>query len=75
MEIQPELISIDTLSKLIDTPKGTIRDWILRARKEPSVDAIPFHKLPGGSIRFQVDDIRRWYARCKVGTEGSRISA
>lgn len=75
MELQPELVSVKTLSKLIDTPEGTIRDWILKARKGEAECPIPYYKMPNGDIRFHMDDVRGWYRPCKVTFDKDRIPA
>jgi len=61
----PELVTIKTLSALIDTPEKTIRDWIYRSRKTPTFDPLPYHKL-GGLVRFRLRDIETWIDRRRI---------
>ena len=48
-----ELVSVNTLSNLLDIPKGTIRDWVFRRK-------IPYCKIHG-RIVFNLKKIREWY--------------
>ena len=63
--MEPELVTIKTLSTLIDTPEKTIRDWIYRNRKAPSLDPLPYHKL-GGLVRFRLKDVHAWIDRRQI---------
>lgn len=60
-----ELVSVKTLSRLLDISAKTIWDWIYRSRRQPTFDPIPYHKL-GGLVRFSLRDIRAWVDRRKV---------
>lgn len=51
--IQMELVSIKTLSTLLDLPEWTIRKWVSKKK-------IRYHKL-GKLIRFDLKEIRSWY--------------
>ena len=63
--MEAELVTIKTLSNLIDTPEKTIRDWIYRNRKSPTFDPLPYHKL-GGLVRFRLKDIHAWINRRQI---------
>jgi predicted DNA-binding transcriptional regulator AlpA len=63
--IEPELVSVKTLSCLLDISKKTIWDWIYKSRRQPTLDPIPYYKL-GGLVRFNLNDIRDWVNRRKV---------
>jgi len=56
--IEPELVSIKTLSRIIDTPVKTLRKWVLTRR-------IPYRKVQG-SVKFHLKEIRAWYNVRKV---------
>ncbi|OGQ48134.1 MAG: hypothetical protein A3I09_04490, partial [Deltaproteobacteria bacterium RIFCSPLOWO2_02_FULL_47_10] len=47
-----QLMSIKSLSKYLDVPAGTIRDWIYKRQ-------IPYLKA-GRLVRFNFSDIRLW---------------
>ena len=51
--LQTELVSIKTLSTLLDLPEWTIRKWVSKKK-------IRYHKL-GKLIRFDLKEIRCWY--------------
>lgn len=57
-----ELVSVKTLSQLLDISEKTIWDWIYKSRRRPTLDPIPYHKL-GGLVRFNLRDIRAWVDR------------
>jgi len=59
-----ELVSVKTLSRILDIPEKTIWDWIYRHRKHPTMDPIPYHKL-GGLVRFKLKEVRAWVDRRK----------
>jgi len=63
--IEPELVSIKTLSRLLDVSEKTIRDWIYKNHKQPSTDPIPYHKL-GGLVRFKLKEVRAWVDRRQI---------
>lgn len=62
---EPELVSVKTLSHLLDISDKTIWDWIYKSRREPTLDPMPYYKL-GGLVRFNLRDIRAWVDRRKV---------
>jgi hypothetical protein len=62
---EPELVSLKTLSSLLDTPEKTIRDWVYKARKRPSHGSIPYYKI-GTSVKFSPKEIRHWYGQFKI---------
>jgi predicted DNA-binding transcriptional regulator AlpA len=68
--MEPELISVRTLSQLLDISEKTIWDWIYKSRRQPTLDPIPYHKL-GGLVRFNLREIRAWVARRRVRPEMS----
>jgi len=63
--IEPELVSVKTLSCLLDISPKTIWDWIYKSRRQPMLDPIPYYKL-GELVRFNLNDIRDWVNRRKV---------
>ena len=62
---EPELVSVKTLSRMIDVSEKTIWDWIYRNRKYPSPDPLPYHKL-GGLVRFKPKDVMGWVDRRRI---------
>ena len=61
-----ELVSIKTLSGMLDIPEGTLRDMVLKRR-------LPYHKI-GRLVRFHVGEIRAFYRANRVGaTSGDHI--
>jgi excisionase family DNA binding protein len=48
-----EYLDIGQLSKRINTPAKTIRDWVHKRK-------IPFRKLPTGGIRFPWSKVEAW---------------
>ena len=62
---EPELVSVRTLSCLLDISEKTIWDWIYKSRRQPTLDPILYYKL-GGLVRFNLKDIRGWVDRRKV---------
>ena len=62
---EPELVSVRTLSRLLDISEKTIWDWIYKSRRQPTLDPIPYYKLVG-LVRFNLHDIRAWVDRRKV---------
>ena len=53
-----ELVSVQTLSRLLDVKEKTIREWVLKRK-------IPYHKL-GKLVRFHLSEIRAWYQAQKM---------
>ena len=62
---EPELVSVKTLSRLLDISEKTIWDWIYKSRRQATLDPIPYYKL-GALVRFSLPDIRAWLDRRKV---------
>jgi len=60
-----ELVSVKTLSHLLDISEKTIWDWIYKSRRGPTLDPIAYYKL-GGLVRFNLQEIRAWVDRRKV---------
>lgn len=56
-----EIVTVKTLSSIIDTPIGTIRNWCSKGQ-------IPYVKLPTGGVRFHLPTIRQWYKSGTVDT-------
>ena len=63
--IEPELVSVRSLSRMLDVSPKTIWDWIYKSRRQPTLDPIPYHKL-GGLVRFRLAEVRAWVDRRKV---------
>lgn len=61
----PELVSVKTLSRLLDISEKTIWDWIYKSRRHATFDPMPYYKV-GGLVRFSLADIRAWLDRRKV---------
>lgn len=62
---EPELVSVKTLSHVLDISEKTIWDWIYKSRREATLDPIPYYKL-GALVRFNLEEIRAWVDRRKV---------
>jgi excisionase family DNA binding protein len=62
MEIQPEMMSVKTLSKRLDISEKTIWDWVYKSRRQPTRDPIPFHKI-GNLVRFRWREVDAWIER------------
>ena len=60
-----ELVSVKTLSRMLDISQKTIWDWIYKNRRHPTLDPLPYYKL-GGVVRFRLGDIKAWLDRRKV---------
>jgi predicted DNA-binding transcriptional regulator AlpA len=60
-----ELVSVKTLSRMIDVSQKTIWDWLYKDRKTASIDPLPYHKL-GGLVRFKVKDVMAWIERRRI---------
>ena len=60
-----ELVSVRTLSRLLEISEKTIWDWIYKSRRHATLDPIPYHKL-GALVRFNLRDIRAWVERRKI---------
>lgn len=54
-----QLLSVDRLSKFLDVPAATIRDWVYKR-------LIPFVKV-GRHIRFTPSDVQRWLSERSHG--------
>jgi len=65
---EQELVSVKTLSRLIDVSERTIWDWVYRSRKYHTNDPIPYHKL-GSLVRFNMREVRAWYNRRRVSPD------
>ena len=64
-ESDPELVSLKTLSRLLDISEKTIWDWVYKNRRHPTLDPIPYYKL-GALVRFSLREVRGWVDRRKV---------
>ncbi len=51
--IQPEFVSIKSLSVMLEIPEKTIRTWVYKR-------SIPFYKI-GRLVRFDLEKIRVWF--------------
>ena len=65
---EPELVSVRTLSRMIDISERTLWDWVYKSRKTHVMDPIPYHKI-GTLVRFNLKEIRSWYARRRVAPD------
>jgi len=63
--IQLELVSVKTLSRLLDISEKTVWDWMYKNRRQATLDPIPYYKL-GALVRFNLKDVRAWLDRRKV---------
>lgn len=63
--IEPELVSVKTLGRLLDISEKTIWDWIYKNRRKPSFDPLPYHKL-GGLVRFNLKEVHQWVDRRRI---------
>jgi predicted DNA-binding transcriptional regulator AlpA len=62
---EPEMVSVRTLSHLLDISEKTIWDWIYKSRKQATLDPLPYYKL-GALVRFNLHDVRAWMDRRRV---------
>jgi predicted DNA-binding transcriptional regulator AlpA len=62
---EQELVSVKSLSRLLDISEKTIWDWIYKSRRCATLDPIPYYKL-NGLVRFSLRDIRAWLERRRV---------
>lgn len=60
-----QLVSIKTLSKILDISPKTIWDWIYKDRSNPGLDPLPYYKL-GFLVRFNLKEVKAWIDRRKV---------
>lgn len=63
--VDRELVSIKTLSRMMEISHKTIWDWIYRNRKSPSSDPLPYYKV-GGLVRFRPKDVLAWIDRRRI---------
>lgn len=64
-ELCPELLSIRRLAQVLDCSPKTVRDWLYRNRKHPSLDPLPYYRL-GGLVRFRLNEVIAWIERRRV---------
>jgi predicted DNA-binding transcriptional regulator AlpA len=72
--IEPELVSVKTLGRLLDISEKTIWDWIYKNRRQSSLDPLPYHKL-GGLVRFNLKEVRQWVDRRRVRPTPAMVRA
>ena len=60
-----QLVSVKTLSELLDISEKTIWDWIYKSRRQATLDPIPYYKV-GALVRFSLRDLRAWLDRRRV---------
>jgi predicted DNA-binding transcriptional regulator AlpA len=65
LDVAPELVSVRTLSRLLDVSEKTIWDWLYKSRRQATHDPLPYHKL-GSLVRFRLSEIRAWVDRRHV---------
>ena len=65
LEVAPELVSVRTLSRLLDVSEKTIWDWLYKSRRQAMYDPLPYHKL-GSLVRFRLSEIRAWVDRRRI---------
>lgn len=53
-----ELVSINTLSRLLEVPEKTLRTWVWKRQ-------IPYYKV-GKLVRFNLQEVRNWYGVTRV---------
>ena len=68
-----ELVSIRKLARLLDCSPKTVRDWLYKDRKNPSVDPLPYYRV-GGLVRFKLKDVTAWVDRRRVRVSSLAIS-
>ena len=60
-----ELISINRLAHVLDCSPKTVRDWMYKNRRVPSLDPLPYYRV-GGLVRFRLSDVTAWIERRRV---------
>ena len=73
VSLEAELVSIRTLARLLDCSPKTVRDWLYKDRKNPSVDPLPYYRV-GGLVRFKLKDVTAWVDRRRVRVSSLAIS-
>jgi predicted DNA-binding transcriptional regulator AlpA len=59
------MVSVRSLSRLLDISEKTIWDWIYKSRRQATLDPLPYYKL-GALVRFNLRDVQAWMDRRRV---------
>jgi hypothetical protein len=73
VSLEAELVSIRTLSRLLDCSPKTVRDWLYKDRKNPNADPLPYYRV-GGLVRFKLKEVTAWVDRRRVRVSSLAIS-
>ena len=65
VSLEPELVSIRNLARLLDCSPKTVRDWLYKDRKNTSADPLPYYRV-GGLVRFKLKEVTAWVDRRRV---------
>jgi hypothetical protein len=59
---EPEMVSVRTLSRLLDISEKTIWDWIYKSRRQATLDPLPYYKLGALVVSIFMMYGRGWIA-------------
>lgn len=65
VNVAPELVSVKTLSRMLDLKERTLRELVAQRK-------IPFFKI-GRLVRFNLEDIRAWYRKNLVSPKAVQV--
>jgi hypothetical protein len=60
--VQPEMLSIKKLAKVLDCSPKTVRDWVYKDRKMQNPDPLPYYRIHG-LVRFRLREVLEWVDR------------
>lgn len=60
-----ELVSIKTLSSILECSPKTVRDWMYKDRRAAAADPLPYYRL-GGLVRFRRAEVSAWINRRRI---------
>jgi len=63
--VNEELLSIRRLAHVLDCSPKTIRDWMYKNRRAPTMDPLPYYRV-GGLVRFRIAEVTAWIERRRV---------
>jgi hypothetical protein len=63
--LEPELLSVRKLARILDCSPKTVRDWLYKERKKPGTDPLPYYRL-NGLVRFRLREVMVWIERRRV---------